>query len=701
MDATKRDIVTDMSNQPDPSGSLNIIRTIRRGVACVGALTVLMGLAAAGGQPASAATSAQAQSAVVSAVPSTATPAFGDGSVKSVIQVGNRMIAGGTFTSVTSPGTSSPVTRNYLAAFDATTGAVDPSFLPTVDGEVDALMVSSDGSTLYIGGAFTYVNGARSKSLAAINLGTGATVTSFVVPPMNGLVNDLKQQGNRLYVGGTFTLLGSTTHAGLASLNPTTGAVDPYVNLQMSGHHNYRGSGAIAGVGTKKLDITPDGTRMVAIGNFTQVSGQNRDQIVMIDLTGPTAAVSSNWNTSAYTPTCFSNAYDSYMRSLQFSPDGSYFVVVTTGGYYGGSFQACDAAARFETGSTGADVAPSWVDYTGTDSLYSVAVTGTAVYVGGHQRWLNNPYGQDYAGPGAVPRPGLAALDPVNGVPLSWNPGRNPRGHGAEALLATPTGLWVGSDTTYIGNYAYYRARVAFFPLTGGRTLPLANTGTLPGNVVLAGRLVTPAGTSADDALRRSYDGGTGVGPTNALANSGIPWSQARGAFMVNGKLFDGSSDGNMYSRTFNGTTFGPAALIDPYNDPIWSNVQNGSGGTYRGARTGFGNQLPNVTGMFFAGGRIYYTISGDPTLHSRPFNVDSGIVSDPETVANTSVNWSNAGGMFVAGNRIYWATTDDGNLHRAGFSNGQVDATSATVVSGPALDGNDWRTHALFLQAG
>jgi len=213
-----------------------------------------------------------------------------------------------------------------------------------------------------------------------------------------------------------------------------------------------------------------------------------------------------------------------------------------------------------------------------------------------------------------VPRPGLAALDPVNGVPLSWNPGRNPRGHGAEALLATASGLWVGSDTTAIGNYAYYRGRVAFFPLAGGRTLPVANTGSLPGNLVLAGRLSTPPGTSVDDALRRSYDGGTGVGPTTVLPASGIPWSQARGAFMVNGRLYYGLSDGNLYTRTFNGTTFGPATLIDPYNDPTWSSVQTGSGNTYQGVKSGFYGEIPNVTGMFYSAGRIYYTLTGDPT---------------------------------------------------------------------------------------
>jgi hypothetical protein len=150
---------------------------------------------------------------------------------------------------------------------------------------------------------------------------------------------------------------------------------------------------------------------------------------------------------------------------MDFAPDGSYFVVVTTGSY-GGTSQLCDSAARWETNKTGAGQAPTWVNYTGGDTLLSVAVTGAAVYVGGHQRWQNNPQGRDFAGPGAVSREGLAALNPSStgkGLALSWNPTRT-RGHGVEALVATPTGLWVGSDTDQLGKE--YHGRIGFFPLS-------------------------------------------------------------------------------------------------------------------------------------------------------------------------------------------------------------------------------------------
>jgi hypothetical protein len=121
----------------------------------------------------------------------------------------------------------------------------------------------------------------------------------------------------------------------------------------------------------------------------------------------------------------------------------------------------CDSAARFEVAGRGRHN-PTWVNRTGGDSLYAVAVTGSAVYVGGHQRWMNNPYGRESAGPGAVSRPGIAALDPRTGRALSWNPTKD-RGVGTRAIVATTTGLLIGSDTTRLARE--YHGRIGMFPI--------------------------------------------------------------------------------------------------------------------------------------------------------------------------------------------------------------------------------------------
>jgi hypothetical protein len=87
--------------------------------------------------------------------------------------------------------------------------------------------------------------------------------------------------------------------------------------------------------------------------------------------------------------------------------------------YIGGTFStstarpARDSASRWETGATGGGQQPTWADFTGGDTLYGVAITGTAVHLGGHQRWINNSFAADRAGPGAVAREGLAGGTPV------------------------------------------------------------------------------------------------------------------------------------------------------------------------------------------------------------------------------------------------------------------------------------------------
>src|ERR1700712_3001997 len=90
--------------------------------------------------PASPPSNPAADSHVVASVtPLASTPDFQNGAVEAIAQQGNRMIAGGSFTSVAPPGSSVVQTRNYLMAFDPSSGALDSGFQPVVNGEVDAL----------------------------------------------------------------------------------------------------------------------------------------------------------------------------------------------------------------------------------------------------------------------------------------------------------------------------------------------------------------------------------------------------------------------------------------------------------------------------------------------------------------------------------------------------------------------------------
>ncbi len=547
-------------------------------------------------------------------VPSKKTPWVLDGEVSKIVQVGNVMIAGGLFTQVTDPMNGTPYTRQNLFAFDATTGLVSQTFNPTVDGQVQQLMPGPTADTVYVAGDFTKINGKGPNHLQLINVNTGQAVTSFKAPTTNGGIETMELlPNNRLFIGGFFTKIGGVTHGQFATLNATTGAIDPFMDLTAAENHN-TGTGAKAPIGPRESALSPAGDRMVVVGNYRTVNGLARDQIVMIDLSGATAAVSTTWHTTLYTPICAPNAFDSYMRDIEMSPDGSFFVVATTGGPKSGTL--CDTAARFETYAVGTALTPTWTSQSGGDTLWGVEVTRSAVYIGGHNRWMNNPNGSDRAAQGAVPRPGLVALDPTNGVPLKWNPGRNPRGEAAYEIYETDTGLWVVSDTDWIGNRRYQRPRIAFFPYNEGSNTASTSTGSLPGNVYVGAPL------AASNVLYRVNAGGAAI----ASIDNGPDWAS------------DNSTTSPFHNTGSTTATFSALSAANLVNVPattplgVWTQERNDPSG---------GNEMqwtfPVATGtstqvrLYFASRstttrRFNVLIDGVTKLASYDPNVDPGV---------------------------------------------------------------------------
>jgi len=419
-------------------------------------------LAAIPASPAAAVNTAQP--IVVSANPANWTPHVLDGIVNAIVPVGNQIVAAGTFTQVKEPG-GVILNRTNIFAFDATTGKINLNFAPVLDGEVLALATDGSGTSVFIGGAFSTVNGQTSRRLAELDLATGQRITSFKGKINSGAeIYDMQVKNNKLYIGGAFSIVNKVSRQRLAAFNLPTGTLDPDLHVAFAGQHN---GGTVR---VHKFDISPDGTKLMAIGNFTTADGLPREQAAMLDLTTTPVSVSS-WQTNRFVPQCTSR-FDTYLRDVDFDPTGQYFVIGTTGAWMGGPGAGvlCDSVQRWASNATGSGVQPEWIDYTGGDTTFSVAATGTAVYVGGHQRWWNNPFAGDQAGPGAVSRMGIGALDPINGIPFQWNPVRDPRGLGVQSLVATDQGLWVGSDTANIGGE--YHSEIAFMPLDGGSAVP-------------------------------------------------------------------------------------------------------------------------------------------------------------------------------------------------------------------------------------
>jgi PKD repeat protein len=602
----------------------------------------------------------------VNALPNAATPHALDGSVRTVAVAGTTVFMGGDFTQAANPDRT-PVARSWILAFDKATGVIRTNWAPQLDGMVHSIVPAADGQSIYVGGAFKNINGAKQSKIARLRVSDGSVMAFNPFP--SATVTTLALVGDRLWMGGVFTTVGGQANRRVAAVDAQTGAVDNRMNIPITGTHHGIGDGKIW-----RLEPSPDGRHILIGGSFSAVGGQPRGQIAKLDIAPDGTPSLSPWSTTRYAPTCASSVVDS-LRDISYSPDGSYFVVGTSGGLPGGDNSTlCDTTARWEESDT-PNSQPTWVNPTGGDSVYSVEVSGAAVYVGGHFRWSNNVDGRDRKMPGAVDREGIQALDPANGMPLSWNPGRD-RGQAVWQMLSTPDGLYVASDTDRIARFLY-RGRIAFFPVAGGLPVPQPAPLVLPSSF----HQYVPSGPAR--VISRSYDGTT-VGNPQTVASVPSDFSSLRGTFQAAGSLYTAHSDGTFKVRSYDGTTFGPATTIN----------LNGL--------TSFASDLQNLRGFAYANGRIYYGVANSSNLYSRGFSVESRIVAGARiTVGSSSSNtlhYGNLGSLVVISGQAYYTDTRNGVLRRGTWSpTTGIGAASVVTVSASGPGGVSWNTGELW----
>ena len=642
---------------------------MRRGVAGLLGALVPLGLLLGGTSLVAPATAGT----IVEDAPAAGTPHVLDGMVRAVTRVGNRIVLGGDFTQVREADDATVVERVNLVSFDPDTGDIDTAFVPDPNGTVDALEPGPAGSnSVYVGGDFSEIGGVPRSRLALVRLSDGSVSRTFDPAKANGKVKDLALRDGRLWIAGAFTHLGGRARPALATVNPKSGAFDSYMSLQVTGLHR----GGFTGVGN--IDIDAAGDRLVATGNFRRIDGKRREQLALLELRPAGAAVTA-FRTRFFETPC-RRVFRSYVDDARFSPDGTYFVAVTTGGHAGGPLGPCDATVRFETAARGSDVPYSWLAKTGGDSLYSVDVTESVVYVGGHPRWQNNTSGRNDAGPGAVSRPGVAALDPSNGLPLSWNPTKQ-RGVGVLDLFRDPLGLWIASDTEIIADQL--RPRIALMP-DQGRVVPeFEAPGDLP-KLYLAG-VPEPSGS----ALVSRAVNGAGFGADVAEPAGVVAWSEIRGAFLLDGQLYTAFTNGDLLRRTFDGSSYGEPVAVDGADEIV--------------PLTAWRTDISQMTAMFFDRGRVYFTKTDSPRLFYRYFAPESDVVGADRRVASRGVpgiDFSKVGGMTLADGTLY-LTTRAGVLKRVtwdtGARSGRPVPGTVRILSGPKKDGRSWKALELL----
>ena len=131
---------------------------------------------------------------------------------------GSRVFIGGTFTEVNG------VARQNLAALDAVTGALILDWQADTTGDVPIVRtLAVSGNRLYVGGKFKGIDGTAKQQLAAIDVTTGNPVTW--VTWVNGGVNEVRvsDDGTTVWVGGEFTRIRGIDRLYLGAIDATTG----------------------------------------------------------------------------------------------------------------------------------------------------------------------------------------------------------------------------------------------------------------------------------------------------------------------------------------------------------------------------------------------------------------------------------------------------------------------------------------------
>jgi hypothetical protein len=620
-----------------------------------------------GSSIAQAAPSTPVTSTLVSANPADNVPHALNGAVFAFAEIGDTVYVGGSFTAVRTADSTARIARSYLFGYDRATGALRSTFAPVLNGVVQSMAVSPDGK-LIVGGGFNTVNGVSRKNLVELDPATGATVTSWVGRSDGGVVRRLVVRQNRLYIGGSFHWVNGTQHSLLARLNATTGAIDP--TFQVDASVARAKAELVWG-----LDVAPDGNTMVAVGNFTRVNGQVRNQVVVVDVSATPAV--ADWSTQQYVAPCASGTFAFYARDVDFSDDSSYFVIGADGGRETGAY--CDTLTRWETNVRGAGLKATWVQETGRDSITSVEAADNVIYLAGHFRWLNNSNANDTAGAGAIDRYGYGALDPINGMPMAWNPSR--RGAPAGTVTWGPivselwrgsTGLFAGYDSDGLGKE--YHGRMGMFPLAGGRTVAAVNAPSATSGYLYLG------GTAGQ--LTRVPFNGTTLGTPVVTSQPNVVAPGA--SFVVGNRLYYARTDraagtnGQLQVATF---TAGKAAAP-------W--LGSGFNAWFAAAR---------MTGAFYLDGRMYYTVSGDSKLYYRFLEPDGSVVGCTAfVVASPGLSWSAVRGMTYAAGKIVYGGTD-GSLRAVPFNGLSVDG-SASVVLTASKAAAKWSSPTLFYAA-
>jgi hypothetical protein len=283
---------------------------------------------------------------------------------------GSSVYVGGIFTSMNG------VSRIKAAALDAATGQLmpwDPQIEYITSNSVNTIRVAGD--RVYLGGDFR-IGGLSRRYVAAVHPATGALFGWN--PIVDGPVSAIAVGDSAVYLAGQFTQVDGAPRAGLAAVDIVTGRVTPW---------NPGANGDV-------LVLERSGSTLYAGGLFSTVAGASRSCVAAFDLA--TGALKP-WNPNV-TP-------------------GPVWALVPSGPtiYAGGQFSAVGGHSRDNLAAIdSASGAPTPWDPGAYSTVSTIVADGTTVFAGG-----------SFASIAATRRRNLAAIVIATGAVADWNPGAN------------------------------------------------------------------------------------------------------------------------------------------------------------------------------------------------------------------------------------------------------------------------------------
>ena len=190
------------------------------------------------------------------------TAQIGNGVVWDQAVVGNTVYVAGSFSTARPAGSAAgenEQSRANLMAYDITTGEL-LGWAPTTNAPVYSITPSADGSTLYLGGAFTQLDGVNTYRVGAVSAADGSRQQLGVATNAAVRAVEVSSDGKTLYFGGGFSQVNSSSRYRAAAFDLGSRTLKDFAP-------------GVADRSVLAIAAAPDGNGVAIGGSFTSVNG--------------------------------------------------------------------------------------------------------------------------------------------------------------------------------------------------------------------------------------------------------------------------------------------------------------------------------------------------------------------------------------------------------------------------------------------